>query len=273
MHLHPFISKHEVEIDDVLRRVKEEVWRWVMLRVRGLWDHVATGDAPREPAGGRVGQIGGDARAEQQAPPSVPTGPTQLAYSLWQTYGPALAAFMNPPPSNNTHPSPSPPPSTTSRVMAQPSSLPVQDQPARGTTSALDMHPDAALLARRRALEAELSTLPLPNPYEGVSNQGAIPVFPIPAAISGAQQQMSASKTDIPRPASSTYLSAAGGDERGRYEEIRRDEADSDDDGDARMTSGPDAASPAWSQWLWGGGAKGGYEWGGKGGYERVKTE
>lgn len=256
VHLHPLIAKHEVEIDAALGRLKEEVWRWLMLRIRSLWEHVASGEGTRETSGAM-------GATDEQPQTSLPTGPTQLAFTLWQTYAPALAGLLRvpstpPPPS---HLPPPPQPSTFSRTMtqspyslAQPQPQP-QDPSARGTTSAIDMHPDAVLLARRRALEAELSALPLPTiPHDSP------PAFPIP--------QPAPAAFPLPRPASSTYLPAPG-DERGRYEEIRRDEVESDNEsrssGDRRGGAGAGGGG-SWASWWWGEGSRGD-------GYERVKTE
>ncbi|KAF8464757.1 TB2/DP1, HVA22 family-domain-containing protein [Gautieria morchelliformis] len=263
VHLHPLIAKHEVEIDAALGRIKEQIWRWMMMRVRGLWEHVASGQGPRE------AMAGGSGVRDQPPPEPEPAGPTQLAYTLWQTYGPALTALLHAP-SKSPSP-PSPPsyldpqslPSTSSNHRTQPSypytQPPSQPQPhdsrARGTTSAIDMHPDAVLLARRRALEAELSALPLPNPH------GEAPVFPIPQP---ATSPFPTTQSAMPRAASSTYLPAPG-DERGRYEEIRREEVESVDEGEGvgDDRGGAGASGGSWSSW-----------WrGSPGGYERVKTE
>ena len=264
VHLHPLIAKHEVEIDAALGRVKEEVWRWVMLRIRGLWEHIASGEGARETPGDAVG-----ARSERPEA-AVPAGPTQLAYALWQTYSPALAGLLrapSTPPSQSPFPLhvPSQPqPPAFSRPMtqfpyshAQGQSQP-KDPPARGTTSAIDMHPDAALLARRRALEAELSALPLPNPHDSP------PAFPVSQP---GTSTFPANLSSISRPGSSTYLPASD-DERGRYEEIGREDIESDTEGkgfgDERGSMGPSGGS--WASWWWGGGSRGD-------GYERVKTE
>ncbi|KAF8459721.1 hypothetical protein JB92DRAFT_3076849 [Gautieria morchelliformis] len=95
---------------------------------------------------------------------------------------------------------------------AQPPSQPQpHDSRARGTTPAIDMHPDAMLLAQRRALEAELSPLPPTNPH------GEAPVFLIPQPATSPFPTTQSARS---RAASSTYLLAPG-DERRRYEEIR----------------------------------------------------
>jgi receptor expression-enhancing protein 1/2/3/4 len=264
VHLHPLIAKHELEIDAALGRVKEQIWRWVMMRVKGLWEHVASGQGPRE---AMAGGAGGAGVRDQPPETAAPAGPTQLAYTLWQTYGPALAALLHAP-SKPPSPAPSPPhlhpqslPSTSSNPMPQPpypraqppSQTQPQELPARGTTSAIDMHPDAMLLARRRALEAELAALPLPNPHGDA-------FFPIPQP---ATSPFSTTPSAMPRAASSTYLPAPG-DERGRYEEIHREDIESVDEGESFGDGrGGAGANGSWSSW-----------WrGSPGGYERVKTE
>ena len=289
VHLHPFIAKHEVEIDAALGRVREEVWRWVMLRVRTLWENVASGETLRGPVAGGGG--GATLRSETQAnardiraeAPALPAGPMQLAYTLWQTYGPTLTALLSspsrpasPPLSPATSPNSHPPralardrapPVQPIRPMTQaPSYTHTHAQPQdarpdeiglRGTTSALDMHPDAMLLARRRALEAELSALPLPRGVDGdpmVSGVG-----------SGGGTEMEGGRAEgaVPRPPSSTYLPASSSDERGKYEEIAKDEVEDEEGGDAPPSAG---GGGSWTGWWWGGAPQGS-------GYERVKTE
>ena len=216
-----------------MKRVKQEIYRWAQNRARGLWDHVATNTTPAAPT-----------VASGLATPPPPTqndpvsGPTQLAYGWWQTYSPMIlamgAAFMQPRP--DTQPqasSPSALPDTPpgSRP-SEPASRRGEVEP-RGATSAVDVHAQEAgslLLARRRALEAELAALPLPNPQDA-------PTF------------------SNPHTASSTYLPAPG-DERGRYEEIGKDEAE--DEGEYEETD-----SPRRTTWWWGRSE----------GYERVKTD
>ncbi|KAF8523393.1 hypothetical protein JB92DRAFT_3263685, partial [Gautieria morchelliformis] len=46
VHLHPLTAKQEVEIDAALGRIKERIWRWMMIRVGGLW--ITSGQCPRE---------------------------------------------------------------------------------------------------------------------------------------------------------------------------------------------------------------------------------
>ncbi|KAF8462191.1 hypothetical protein JB92DRAFT_3069404 [Gautieria morchelliformis] len=53
VHLHPLISKHEVEIDAALGRIKEQIWRWMMMHVGGLW--IASGQCPRVAMAGGAG--------------------------------------------------------------------------------------------------------------------------------------------------------------------------------------------------------------------------
>ncbi|KAF8466118.1 hypothetical protein JB92DRAFT_3061655, partial [Gautieria morchelliformis] len=42
VHLHPLMAKDEVEIDAALERIRQ-IWKCMMMRVRGLWEHVASG--------------------------------------------------------------------------------------------------------------------------------------------------------------------------------------------------------------------------------------
>ncbi|KAF8478333.1 hypothetical protein JB92DRAFT_3047261 [Gautieria morchelliformis] len=215
------MAKDEVEIDAALERIRQ-IWKCMMMRVRGLWEHVASGQGPREAMAGGAG-------VRYQPPAPEPAGPTQLAYTLWQTYGPDLTALFYAPskphhPHRPSHLHPQSLPSTSlpstsynhgsqpPHPYAQPPSQPQpHDSRARGTTPAIDMHPDAMLLAQRRALQAELSPLPPTNPH------GEAPVFPIPQPATSSFPTTQSARS---RAASSTYLRAPG-DERRRYEEIR----------------------------------------------------
>ncbi|KAF8463385.1 hypothetical protein JB92DRAFT_3066698, partial [Gautieria morchelliformis] len=53
VHLHPRPDKHEVEIDAALGRIKERIWRWMMIRVGGLL--IVSGQCPREAMAGGAG--------------------------------------------------------------------------------------------------------------------------------------------------------------------------------------------------------------------------
>ncbi|KAF8455461.1 hypothetical protein JB92DRAFT_3150630 [Gautieria morchelliformis] len=155
--------KHEMEIEAALGRIKERIWRWMIMRVGGLW--IASGQCPHE----------------------AMAGGAEPAYTLWQIYRPAIPSLLHVPskppstPSSPSHLHPQSLRSTSSKHRTQPpypyAQSPSQAQPhdsrAQGPTSAIDMHPDAVLLAQRRALEAELSPLPRPNPH------GEAHVFPI----------------------------------------------------------------------------------------------
>ncbi|KAF8464759.1 hypothetical protein JB92DRAFT_3296314 [Gautieria morchelliformis] len=154
VHLHSLIVKHEVEIDSALGRVKEKVWSL----------------GPREAMADGAG-----------------------------TYGPVLTALLHAPskppspPSPPSHLHPQSLPSTSSNHRTQPSypyaqppsQLQPHDSRARGTTSTTDMHPDAVLLARRRALEAELSALPLPNPHGEAPIPDPVARYPLVSHYTG----------------------------------------------------------------------------------------
>ena len=166
-------------------------------------------------------------------PPVVHSNtPAQLVVGLWRTYGPTIAAYLQAPPlpqptgAPATPPSPPIPPSSPSPA-AGPSHPYSQAQSyAQGTSTAHDVQ--AQRLARRRALEAELASLHGDDPSPPGFGTG------------------------------SGYLPLSGEDrDRGKYEEIARDDA-SGDEGFARGSSGG-------SWWGWGGGNRGGYE--------RVKSE
>ncbi|KAF8481509.1 hypothetical protein JB92DRAFT_3149183 [Gautieria morchelliformis] len=96
------MAKDEVEIDAALERTRQ-IWKCMMMRVRGLWEHIASGQGPREAMAGGVG-------VRYQPPAPEPAGPTQLAHTLWQTYGPNLTALLyalSKPPSPPSSPFPS----------------------------------------------------------------------------------------------------------------------------------------------------------------------
>ncbi|KAF8478792.1 hypothetical protein JB92DRAFT_3045819, partial [Gautieria morchelliformis] len=216
VHLHAHIAKHEVVIEASLRRIMEKMWRWVMMRVGGLW--IASGQAE-------------------------PAGPTQLACTLWQTYGRALTALLHalsnppsPPSSPSSHLHPQSLPSTSSSHRTQPSypyaQPPSQPPPHDSELSALHSRIHIA-----RRLYSRSRSPPPPNSHYNSA---------------------------MPRVASSTYRLAPG-DERGRDEEIRREEIESVDEGEdvGDGRGGAGASSGSW--WSW---------WrDSRGGYERVKTE
>ncbi|KAF8471539.1 hypothetical protein JB92DRAFT_3054539 [Gautieria morchelliformis] len=169
------VYSHEVEIDAALGRVKEQIWRWMMMR------------CPREAMTGDIRAL----PALLHAPSKPPSTPSSLSHLHPQSLRSTA--------SNHRTQSPYP--------YAQPLSQPLpHDSRARGPTSAIDMHPGAVLLAQRRALEAELSALPHQDPHGEAYSA-------------------------MPRAASSTYRLAPG-DERGRCEEICREEIGSMDEGE-----------------------------------------
>ncbi|KAF8462243.1 hypothetical protein JB92DRAFT_3068975, partial [Gautieria morchelliformis] len=207
VHLHPLMAKDEVEIDAALERIRQ-IWKSL--------EHVASGQGPREAMAGGAG-------VRYQPPAPEPAGPTQLAYTLWQTYGPDLTALSMPRLNLTTS---SPFPSTSapaSHPYAQPPSQPQpHDSRARGTTPAIDMHPDAMLLAQRRALrQSSLRSRPRIHMAKRLYSRSAARYFLVPHDT---VRQVTA--------ASSTYLLAP---EIGSVDE---GEGAGDDRGGARASSG-----------------------------------
>lgn len=170
------------------------------------------------------------------------SGPVQMAWGLWNTYGPSIIAR------GTVLLAAAAPPAAAA---AETRSASPRDESYRlsGTTASstsVDTSRPVSLIERRRQLEAELAQLPpLPHPASFDSTSPAGSGFGSSPEMEGA----------------SVYLPAGGENEgAGRYERIDRDEVGSGSDG----PSSP--VTPSRSGWFGGWGAP-------KGGYEKLKGE
>lgn len=273
VYLNPFLNKHESEIDNTITKLKARVLTYLQEKLRAIWDafYVAllsqastsaqsSSGAPVVPAGPGDVTPGEGASAQQPTLADPVSGPTRMAWSLWQAYGPtviarggallaaASAAAQNTAPSN-------------------------QSAPLRGEVGGNT----ASTIERRRQLEAELAALnsavaapPVDTPPS--NNAYPPPVVPRDDLVqrtrartsSGESSSSSQSRTQFsPAGAASTYLTAdAPEDTNGKYERIDREDVE----GDPLVTGG--AGSPSKDV---GGGWFG---WGrAPSGYEKVKSE
>ncbi|KAG6857510.1 hypothetical protein H0H87_002135 [Tephrocybe sp. NHM501043] len=237
-HLSPFFHAHETQIDATLASLKAKAYRFVQERLRALWD-TAAASLQQNPNSASTG--GATQGSHQQPTLAGPvSGPTQLAGSLWRTYGPGImasgaallrsaTAAATTPASTNT---------STNNLRTPPSTRP--------STRSQDS------TERRKQLEAELAALT------------AVPETIIP---------QTKGSTGTSRPSSSASASELGLRERtysnSRFEEI---EVPSDVEGyDVGDHEGQGEARPAAaSRGSWFGWATGSAQ--GKG-YERVKGE
>ncbi|KAF8586204.1 hypothetical protein K439DRAFT_979875 [Ramaria rubella] len=235
VHLYPLLARHEPDIDAALVRYRERVLRWAQAQLRALWERVVAAGAPQA----QQTHVPQDALASAAppAPGSTSTSgsaPAQLVYGLWTAYGPALAALFQPKPiPTHMSTSPSPPPRSSPSPPPPPPQVTLPTAPITSISTSISVHNHDAILARRRALEAELAALPVPQ------HEPTIPV------------------------AASTYL-PVNGDDRGRYDEIARDEVEEEDE---QGVAYKETRAGGWF-WGWGGGGAGGGA-----GYEHVKTD
>jgi receptor expression-enhancing protein 1/2/3/4 len=149
-HLQPFFASHESQIDAALASFKARIYTIVQERLRMLWEHVtasigqqqqrstATFDQPAAGAGAA-------------APPSLGdpvSGPVQLMSTFWNSYGPSIIATGTALLRQTQYAAASSVPSREGL-----NSPPIPPQPVRQDTT-------QSVLDRRRALEAELASLP-----------------------------------------------------------------------------------------------------------------
>lgn len=219
-HLQPFFHSHETQIDAALASLKSRVYTFVQQRVRQLWEHLSsTLGQPGDPITRNMPAGAPPAPVEHQG-----WSPTQLASSLWRSYGPSIVASGTAFLANNQTPS-------THRdrptMMGNPSST-------------------QSVLERRRQLEAELAALS----REGDTSFPAS--IPMPTASPYIHPSQSSTDSDMRLRDRTTSVT-------GRYEEI---EMPSDVEGyDVGDTHRRPAATQRRTSWFgWGGGSPSGYE-------------
>ncbi|KAG6909732.1 hypothetical protein DXG01_015720 [Tephrocybe rancida] len=230
-HLQPFFHAHETQIDAALASLKAKAYKFIQERLRALWDSAAA-SLQQTPSGS--GQSSPGASAPQ--PPTLAdpvSGPSQLAGSLWRTYGPGImasgAVLLR-----SATASASTPPSSSNNLRTPPTT-----------------HPESqSVLERRRQLEAELAAL-----------ASTIPPTRATASTSTSSRPSSS--------ASNLGLRERTNSGSGRFEEI---EVPSDVEGyDVGDHEGQGEARPAAaSRGSWFGWASGSAQ---EKGYERVKSE
>lgn len=256
-HLYPFLQTHESEIDKRVVEAKSRLFEWIRIRLRTIW----------EGFGGAIPQSSMNATTAAQrsatpvdTPPTLiapMTNPLQLALGLWHTYSPAIGAFLqqpiptaspvtrSPSPRRETRHSSSPPPQVSSAVEIH-------------TSMDSKLSNREALLARRRALEAELAALNAVSELEPTSNPTDTSTSTGNSDAGTSASTFAATLASTAFSAMSTYLPGSSApDDRGRYEEIARDELEDDND-DSEMNR-----DRGQSRWWWNSGT----------GYERLKTE
>ena len=224
VHLRPFFATHEQQIDAAIAEIRSRAYRFVQEKARALWAAVVGALAPGADASAASG-----GRPASQAPAMATpdAGPGQLLASLWTSYGPAIIA------------------GGTSLLRQGAAATVPTGARAAGTTSTTDPE------ERRRQLEAELASLPMPT-----ANNPA-------------------------RPSSTRSSSGSSGSvirERtisGKFEEIRGGEVEGyqveEDFVGGFVTGQGGAATTKSSGWFagWTGSSSGGD----RGAYEKVKSE
>lgn len=315
-HLHPFLLANEPEIDLKIGEVRGQAWEclaragraallWVA-NIVGVGDGVAgagvgLGDVNGSGAGaGLNGGPGGlnqppSAAHAQTLPPTstaamMMSTPAQALLGLWRVYGPQIAAFVEPTPEHVTmatrqaqqHASTSTSTSTSRSAIRAQTTTQSPLQSPMGTSTAVDRHHDlqhnhAQILARRRALEAELAALP-PVPTHGPSSSMSSSMTASTSTPTSAPVADSSSPSNpfFSLPLLSPPAPPPSGDaNKGKYVEVRRDDDDGDlfgdvdvvdDGGDREENGGGSVGAGGGRFWWWGGESR-------AGGYERVKTE
>lgn len=149
-HLQPFFASHESQIDAALASFKSRIYTMVQERLRMLWEHVsasigqqqqqshATFDQPAAGVGASTPPTLGD----------PVSGPAQLISTFWNSYGPSIIA-------------------TGTALLRQTQSAAASSVPSREGLNSPPIPPQPvrqdttqSILERRRALEAELASLP-----------------------------------------------------------------------------------------------------------------
>ncbi|KAF9269468.1 hypothetical protein L218DRAFT_850805 [Marasmius fiardii PR-910] len=210
-YLAPLLHEHEDQIDRSMSKIRGIVWEFVQAKARALWDALVA-SMGQQPGAPPIGSA--------VAPPPTQndpaSGPVQMAFGLWRTYGPVIL--------------------TTGAAMFKqvaPASFFSERPPAQpypdSSSSRISNATTQSVLERRRALEAELAALDHIDPHGGLSDVSTpsssfaspfAPTFPIPTIpLPGTS---SASTSTNSSPISSPYLRerTASGVGLGRFEEI-----------------------------------------------------
>jgi len=203
--LAPLLHQHEGEIDTALASLKTQFYSFLQAKLKLLWDHVSSAvlaqasdpasalnnnpAVPVQPDGGVAGH-----------PPTLAdpvSGAAQMAWGMWQTYGPAIIA----------------------KVSAAATAPP----PASAGTRGIETEGyDAG------NLNSASPAFPMPTPFIPAS-------IPIPSTMhsgpSSAGSGSGGSKISASASAASVYLDAGGTGGEGRYEQIDKDDVGSNASG------------------------------------------
>ncbi|KAG7095620.1 hypothetical protein E1B28_006344 [Marasmius oreades] len=276
-YLAPLLHEHEDQIDRSMSKIRGIVWEFVQTKARALWDALVAslGQQPGAPPAGSA-----------VAPPPTQndpvSGPAQMAFGLWRTYGPTILTtgvtlFRQVAPGSAPQAQPQGGQARTASFFAErPPAQPYPDS----SSSHISNTATQSVLERRRALEAELAALERIGPSSGsdVSTPSSssftspiAPTFPIPSIpLPGTSLSASTSRTSSPV-SSYPRERTSSGVGLGRFEEIEMPPteyvvAGEDHDG---VGHAYDGGRPVQSQrrtsWFgWGQGGQG---------YDRVKND
>lgn len=217
-HLAPTLHEYEPEIDSALASLKSQVYAFLQAKVRTLWEHVSS--VVVNQATTPTAQPG----QPTQAPPTLAdpvSGPAQMVWGLWRAYAPTLIAKGN--------------------------AMLAETQPHPNLFAAPSTDP-SSVLARRRQLEAELANLPSVAGYalDGDLSPAEDPVTVKNAYNAAASVYLPDSKAD-----------GSGSDsDRGRYEQIGRDDVALSDKSGSDDGGPPSPTKSGWFGW---GSTKAGY--------------
>lgn len=240
VHLAPLLRGHEDQIDSALAQVKLTAYEFIQEKLRAIWGQL-------------VGS--GGAGSGSMAPASVPnvaavnppsmadplSGAAQFVSGWWNAYAPAIiangAAYI-----------------ASRQQAADVAAQRYRSRPSAGATKNSSREDSKeSVLARRRALEAELAALPQMSPAPPQATLEPLRGNSFGSKASGSSYSLNAG--DI------RNRKESGSDEdAGRYETIGKDDVTSGSDESPTQTSGPRT-----SWWGWRGSS---YQ-----GYERVKTD
>jgi receptor expression-enhancing protein 1/2/3/4 len=243
MHLAPILRGHEDEIDSALAQIKLAVYEFIQDKLRAVWSQVAGGISA-------ANSSGATAVPDVQAvnPPSMAdplSGAAQLVSGWWNTYAPAIAA------TGAAY--------IASRQQAAAATA-QQRRPEPPKPQPQSVRPGddrASVLARRRALEAELAALPQvssPSPNKSVGES---------VAGESATSGLSSSSSYSLHAGEARRRKESGSDgegDAGKYENIAKEDVGSGSEDNSNQEN----VNPRSSWWGW---RTSSY------GYERVKSD
>lgn len=241
VHLSPFLRTHELEIDSALTQFKLAIYNFAQDKLKALWQQFV-GTSLSSQGAETVPSVGAINPPSRSDPIS---GAVQWAAGWWNAYAPAVIATGAAYIASRQQAAENAAQRHRRKSLAQ-TQRPESYLPSASSSLYPPQTSDtASVIARRRALEAELAALPPTSP---------VPETPIDS-LGGLSE-------DARTSSSSSFLTGdgirkrreSGSEDEGRYERVSREELE----GEERP----------------GNDNRGGWWWGGKGaGYERVKNE